>query len=950
MELSNIQYDNTFLYNDKTKKTKVLSTIKSNLNNCDEFIFSVAFITMSGIMPLLNIFKELENKGIKGKILTTNYLLFSDPKAIKILDEFNNIEVKMYMANDNGFHTKGYIFKKDKSCNIIIGSSNLTGNAMCVNEEWNSCITSSIDSSFAIDILNRFDSLWNNDHSMLVNSIIEKYELDYLENKKKNIKQEKQININVLTPNQMQKEFINNLQELIDKGENRALLLSATGTGKTYASAFAARELNPKRILFVVHREQIARQAMNSYKRVFGNTVSMGLLSGNSKESDKDFVFSTVQTLSKDSYLNEFSKDAFDIVIVDEVHKAGSNSYIKLLDYFTPKLFLGMTASPERTDGFDIFKLFDHNIAADIRLQRALEEDLVCPFHYFGITDFEYEGKSIDDESGLKDFSLLVSYERVRYIVDKSNYYGYSGDRVKGLVFCSNRKEALELSEKFNELGYNTVSLNGDDSQSIRDEAIERLVGDIENKLDYIFTVDIFNEGVDIPEVNQVIMLRPTQSPVVFVQQLGRGLRKYNNKEYVVIIDFIGNYTNNFMIPIALSGDRTYNKDNIRKYVLEGDRVISGLSSIQFDEISKKRIFNSIDSAKFSDLKIIKESYTNLKNKLGRIPSLLDFEYYGELDVCRIFDNKKYGSYYKFLSDFEKEYTIELNDLETKFVEFISKKIANGKRVHELVLLECLLSNSKEVIHDFRLVMKENYNIEVNGTVINNLVNIMTNNFMTGSSKDTYKECVFMELLNDKYTISKQFKDLLTNSIFRSLLDELLEYGLYKYDNNYNDSYLDSSLNLYKKYTYDDVCRLLNWDKSEVALNIGGYKYDKLTNTFPIFINYHKEDNISETIKYEDRFIANDKLIAISKQGRSIISDEVQNFINAVDRNINVELFVRKNKDDKESKEFYYLGRVYATGNVNEFIMVNTNKSAVEIEWKLDIPVREDIFDYITNE
>ena len=233
--------------------------------------------------------------------------------------------------------------------------------------------------------------------------------------------------------------------------------------------------------------------------------------------------------------------------------------------YFKPKFWLGMTASPD-TNQYDIYSIFDHHIAYEIRLQQALEEDLLCPFHYFGITDLEIDGKVFDDSAGVKNFSNLISDARVDYVIDKANYYGFSGDRVKGLIFCSRKDEAKELSKKFNERGLRTEVLTGEDDQARRETVIARLTDneDVDNQLDYIFTVDIFNEGVDIPEINQVIMLRPTQSPVVFIQQLGRGLRKYEGKEYVVILDFIGNYMNNFMIPIALSGDRSYNKDAIQ--------------------------------------------------------------------------------------------------------------------------------------------------------------------------------------------------------------------------------------------------------------------------------------------------------------------------------------------------------------------------------------------------
>jgi hypothetical protein len=442
-------------------------------------------------------------------------------------------------------------------------------------------------------------------------------------------------------------------------------------------------------------------------------------------------------------------------------------------------------------------------------------------------------------------------------------------------------------------------------------------------------------------------MLRPTQSPIVFVQQLGRGLRKYDDKEYVVVLDFIGNYKNNFMIPIALSGDRSYNKDNIRRYVLEGERIIPGASTIHFDEISKKRIFTAIDSANFSDIKLIKENYTNLKYKLGRIPALIDFDNYGEMDVCRIFDNNSLGSYYKFLVKYEKDYKVRLSEKEEKVIEFISKKLANGKRIHELEMLNRLLTYRHGIMAILKKSLLDEYGITLPSVAAKNVVNVMTNEFPAGTGKKTYENCVFIEAEQGDYKISNSFAKMLDNPEFYSIVKELVEFGISRYKCNYSHCYKDTNFVLYQKYTYEDVCRLLYWENNEVPLNIGGYKYDKKTKTFPVFINYDKSEDISDTTKYEDHFVDNSTLIAISKSGRSIESEDVQNFLYAKDKGIDVELFVRKNKDDKISKEFYYLGKMTATGKAEEFVMANTDKKAVEIEWLLDTPIREDIYEYI---
>lgn len=728
------------------------------------------------------------------------------------------------------------------------------------------------------------------------------------------------------------------------------------------------RELGFRRVLFLVHRGQLARQTRKSYEKVFANTVSMGLVGAGYHEYEADYVFATVQTLNRDEHLLQYAKDAFDCIVLDEAHHVPADTYRKIMDHFTPKLWLGMTATPDKRDdnveGRNVYEIFNYQIAYEIRLQQAMEENLLCPFHYFGITDLSMIG----DEEAARDFNMLTSDERVRHIVNQADYYGYSGDKVKGLIFCSNIKETEELSAKFNQIinpatgkNFRTVALNGSASEQERQDAFERLAmnedesSEDRQPLDYIFSVEILNEGVDIVEVNQVIMLRPTQSPIVFIQQLGRGLRKASGKEYVVILDFIGNYNNNFMIPIALSGDRTYNKDNIRRYVMEGGRVIPGASTVHFDEISRKRIFASVDNANFSDIKLIKENYNNLKNKLGRIPALRDFDDYGEMDVIRIFDNNSLGSYYKFLVKYEKEYTIRLSEDEEKVIEFVSKKLASGKRIQELQLLKRILVYTRGISKIGLFAGLEN-DLKSYGKVMSkdqqeNIIHVMTNEFPAGSGKKTYAQRVFIEKDDSDYKPAKSFAEMLANNDFYNILKELVDFGISRYKRDYSKTYGQTDLVLYQKYTYEDVCRLLNWEQNEVPLNIGGYKFDKKTKTFPVFINYDKAENISDTTRYEDHFVPGfrDRLIAISKSGRSMQSEDVQNFLKAKERGIQVELFVRKNKDDKISKEFYYLGHMTASGNAKEFTMANTEKTAVEIEWILDVPVREDIYEYIVN-
>lgn len=942
---SNLALIPKLIVNDYSKGNKVLNELISELNKCEEFFISVAFITSSGIIPLLETLKNLNRKGIKGKILTTDYLNFSEPKALKKLLEFPNIEIKLYSKEN--FHTKGYIFKYSDHYKLIVGSSNLTQSALTKNKEWNLKVSSLEEGSLTEGVISEFNDLWNEADELTLEWIYN-YEDIY----KKQIEYTRKSTVPSLAqyklkPNKMQVAAIQSLNKLRENGENKGLLISATGTGKTYLSAFELRNYNPNKALFIVHREQIAKQALNSFKNVFGDTRSMGILSGTSKDLDKDFIFCTVQTLSKDAVLYNFSKDEFDYIVIDEVHKAGANSYQKIIDYFTPKFLLGMTATPERSDAFDIFKMFNHNIAYEIRLKQALEEDLLCPFHYFGVSDITIDGTPLNEQS---DFIYLVAQERVKHIIDKINFYGYCGERVKGLIFCSNKKEAIELSNIFNARGYRTVALTGENSQSEREEAIERLEQDeLYNCLDYIFTVDIFNEGVDIPTVNQVVMLRPTQSSIVFVQQLGRGLRKSKFKEYVVIIDFVGNYNNNFLIPIALSGDRTFNKDTLRKYVMEGTRLIPGCSTVNFDEVSKKKIFESIDVANFNDIKLIKESYNKLKQKIGKIPTLSDFDTYNSIDPLRIFNSKSLGSYHKFLKKYEKEYKIELNNSQELFIEFISKKLASGKRPHELLLIESAINNETDLVNKLKSKLKESYTFDFTCTTKINVINVLTNEFPTGTGKKTYAECIFVGKQDSDYIISKIFKEHLENKYFKNMVLELIKFGIDRYNKDYSNKYMNTCFQLYQKYTYEDVCRLLEWEKGEVALNIGGYKYDKITKTYPVFINYDKSENITDTINYEDRFLCESQLIAISKSGRTISSEDIVQAYNAEKDGVEMSLFVRKNKDDKISKEFYFLGKIKTIDIPHEFTMKNTTKTAVEIKYQLITPVREDIYEYITS-
>lgn len=942
---SNVLYRPQFISNDYKNGRKVLSTIEDELLHCDSFLISVAFITMGGITPLLQTLRTLEDKGIHGKILTTDYLAFSDPKALDKLATFSNIELKMYLVPDskNGFHTKGYIFQSDEIYKILVGSSNMTNTALTTNREWNTKIVSTKSGEFVSEMLDEFEELWNHPNTYSYNAFIGAYRVHYEEYKKAKQKEDIKLPSKQLIPNSMQQAFISSLRNIRNSNESKALLISATGTGKTYASAFAMQDQNPKRALFLVHREQIAKQALQSYKNVFGESKTFGLLSGNSKDTDVDYLFATMQTMSKKEVYSSFAPDTFDTIIIDEAHRIGAKSYQEIMDYFNPKFWLGMSASPERMDDFDVYAAFDHNIAYEIRLQQALEENLLCPFHYFGITDFLTNG----NETDFTDFNYLTSNQRVDYIIEQTNYYGYSGERVKGLMFCSSKKEAAALSERLNLRGYRTIALSGEDSQEKREDAIDRLVSDTRSDyLQYILTVDIFNEGVDIPEINQVVLLRPTQSPIVFVQQLGRGLRKSKDKEYVVILDFIGNYKNNFMIPIALSGDHSYNKDNIRRYVLEGERIIPGSSTIHFDEISKKQIFASID--KLSGIKtFIKESYKNLKYKLNRTPLLMDFLSNHEVDPLVIL--KEYKTYYKLLESIDAS-SIEkpLNDKELTVLEYYSSIIANSRRPIETELLNQIINLYTIEPFDLLNQINSKYNTQFNMNHLNSALSNITGNFIkTSAEKDKYTLLNSVILHNDdKLSISNDFKNILTNTQFKEYIQDLIDVCIEKNKSLRNKKKDTFGFIMYEKYSRRDVCQLLNHIKDDASTMYGMKQLNKNT---CIFVTYHKADGINGAEyldgkpNYSDSFMDSQTFMWNSKIGNGPESKYMKEFTSGETKR----LFVKKS--DGEGTDFYYMG-TFEIDNIKGTTKKN-NKGVLQpicdVTLKMNESIREDIFDYL---
>lgn len=905
------------LINNLKNNDNVLNTLQEELETSEDFIFSVAFITESGLATLKSLFLDLKDKGVNGRILTSTYLYFNQPKVFKELMKLTNVEVRL--SGLKGFHSKGYIFKHKTHYSLIVGSSNLTAHALKVNYEWNVKLTSHENGDIVYHFKNQFEDVWS-ESELLTEKWIEAYEIEYQKNAdKKLVEQVIEIPSNYnpnaikealkIVPNKMQLAALEQIQAVREAGKDKGLVISATGTGKTYLSAFDVRNFAPKRMLFIVHREQILNKAKDDFQKILGGiSEDFGMYVGTSKQVDKKYLFASIQTLSKQENLNQFNPTDFDYILIDEVHKAGAASYLRVIDHFKPKFLMGMTATPERTDDFNIYELFDYNIAYEIRLQEALEEDMLCPFHYFGVTDFERDGEEIDDVTLL---SKLVTEERVNHILEKVNYYGFSGESVKGLMFCSRKEEAVKLTEALNARGLRTVALLGDHSPEER----ERQINLLENGfLDYILTVDIFNEGIDIPCINQVVMLRQTQSSIIFIQQLGRGLRKHDSKRYVTIIDFIGNYKNNYLIPVALSGDQSMNKDNIRRHTKDTS-YIKGVSTINFEEIAKKKIFSSINQSNLTALKILRDAYTDLKNKIGRVPYLYDFVVNRSIDPTVIVD--KHVNYYRFLLKMKEEVPV-LTSYEDQVLTMFSAEILNGKRKHEIILIEMLLQGNKVSHGDYLEQLVAN-NCRTDKGTLNSVNRILDLSFFTQANKKKYGEQPIVELHEPgRYQFNASIQESLEkNPYFVKLVEDIIDSAKEKAE-KYQ---CDQPLTLYEKYSRKDACKLLNWDSDESSTMYG---YKPKHDTCPIFVTYHKNDEVESSVDYGDEFL-NPKLFKwYTRSNRTLQSQEVQRVIQSAENNMDIHIFVKK--DDDEGTDFYYLGKGFPDkSSVEEDRMLDKN-------------------------
>lgn len=905
---------------------KIWFTLREELYSCKSFTWAVAFITQDMLVPLKVVLADLANQGVSGTIITGDYLGFNDPRVFEELQKIPNLKIRI--ATNTGFHAKGYLFEHGDYQTIVVGSANFTRSALLSNYEWALKVSSNKQANLTKQFAKKIALLKQNSFA-ITSEWLEKYKENWIKPKETVVRK----NVEKITPNQMQQAALKNLNALVANGEKRGLVVSATGTGKTYLGAFAVKDFKPKKFLYVVHRQQIAKKSLESFYKVIGSSrKDYGLLSGDHHDVNRKYVFATVQTLSQPDVLASLAEDEFDYILIDEAHRAAAPSYQKILAHFKPEFLLGMTATPERMDEQNVYQIFDYNLAYEIRLRDALEEKMLTPFHYVGVQDYEVAGQTIDETTGLR---YLVSEQRVDYVLKEIEYYGYCGDHAKGLVFCSRQDEAKELAILFSKKGHPAVALTNEDSEKRRSEVIAELVN---GKIEYIIAVDLFNEGIDIPSLNQIIMLRNTQSSIVFTQQLGRGLRKYPGKNFVTVLDFIGNYKNNYLIPIALNQDTSRDKDRAKRETRLPSLI--DVSTINFSKVASEKILASLDQVKLDGLRELRQSYQELKNKIGRTPLLFNFYQYGSVSPLVFANNHGLDNYATFLRKMGE--SVELSKYENQVLIFLTRELLNGKRIHELLLLDLLLKNGKVKQEDYvSRLQKRGY---ANKAVLGSVEDILSLSFFDVKQGKTTKKAQYGNLpiiehsnLLDYKLNEKIGAALRQNEWFKRLVVDVIKTGL-KLNESYDNMH---QFTLYQQYDRKDACRLLNWPK-DVSAPMYGYRVGE--HDTPIFITYEKSDDQKRNAIYDNTLENGRSLRWYTRVPRHLNSEEVQRLLHT--GGMHIHLFVKRS--DAEGKQFFYLGEAKIDpSSVKEELIGAKKKPAVGMNLIFEQPLTSEMYTYL---
>lgn len=918
-------------------ESSMLHALRAEIARSSRFLFSVAFISTRAIALLK---QELVDFDGNGTIVTADYLGFNRPEAFTELFALRDLGIDVRRHESRAFHPKGYIFGDGHSITTIVGSSNLTHDALVSNHEWNLKVSASPRSDLATQIERLIEDQIAQSASLTA-EWIDSYAKNYRPPARPPSAPAGGVLLpsDFIEPNAMQKSALSAIAGVRDHGEQRAIVISATGTGKTILSALDVRSFNPRRLLFVVHREQILDRTIEEFQRVLGGSpLEYGKLSGGTRQTGCRYLFATVQTLSQPDVLQSFDPSTFDYMIVDEAHRSAAPTYQKLLEYFHPSFLLGLTATPERTDRFNVFEIFDYNVPYEIRLGDALEQDMLAPFHYYGVADVTFEDGSVLDETA--DLRHLISRERVDHVVRSIEIYGQAAVSPKGLIFCSRIAEARELSAALNQRQLRghvlrTRALSGEDPVATRNDAVRALDrGD----LDYILTVDIFNEGVDIPAINQVIMLRQTQSAIVFVQQLGRGLRKAAGKEYLVVIDFIGNYSNNFLIPVALFGDESLSRESLRQNLISAEEVgvLPGLSSVRFDKIAQERVLRSIAETKLDSMPRLKAALEAMRNRVGRVPALWDFLRFESTDPVLLATKRHhYPELVRRLLKVDHGFT----DSQSRMLWILSHEGFVAKRPHDLALLRAMLRGPSTAAAVRDTLRAEG--IATSVAQVESAIDTFTLERHAQADRQKYGPGILERRGDGSVALAAVFMaSYLRSDTFAAAVDDLIRTGLGVVTERYD---IDRRFTPGRQYSRKETCRLLNWPRAWTSV-LYGYKVDLDSMACPIFVTLHKSADISASTAYEDSLLDPSTMRWYSRSRQSLQSPDVRAIVSG---ELDLPVFIKK--DDAEGSDFYYLGQ--ATPSAPEqIVMPTTGLDIVRMLLHFDRPIDAALFDYFRPE
>ena len=831
--------------------TTFLATIQANLRSCRSFAFSVSFIKKAGLVLLANDIKSALERGAKGRLITSTYQNFTDVESLNFfcklnltfksfdchLDDECFYDDKNYSTN--GFHTKGYLFEFDDRCELVVGSSNITRYALLKNIEWDLVIDCQKTDEAYQSACVEFDELWKktleltqeriNLYAQKINFAIERWDMDY------DLAEQK------IKPNYMQRKALKELNRNRAIGVNRALIVSATGSGKTYLAAFDALNFAPNRLLYVVHEGSILRKSLETFQEVFGSLKTCGMYSGEAKELESDFIFTTNVSMCRS--LELFSKKEFDYIIIDECHHAVAETYRQIIDYFEPEFLLGLTATENRMDNKDVVELFGNNIPYELRLRDAIINDLIVPFHYYGIRD-ELVNYGLTDSEERRLIAQISNEDNCNFIYQQIESHRPEGQKLKALAFCRNIQHARMMAENLGEY-YHTAFLSGKNKTGERIRAYNDLQSD-NKELEILFAVDILNEGVDIPGVNMVLFLRPTESSTIFIQQLGRGLRKYPNKNFVTILDFIGNsYKRSVHIALALGSlSKGYILEKkLLKAMLRNDFRALGLEEygvrINIDDLSKEEILHHIDDENFNRIQYLKKDYQNFKSylKTPSFPKHMDYvnsDYAPNLlkfmKIKVDWDGKKRiaNSYYGFLKGIGEDVPF-FTDEQIMVINYISSLLPLVRR-HEYLIAKHLLEGITSEQHLRKLLADE----------------------ITGYTEEQFDHA--LRFMKEGGAIVQADGQVMFNCVvepeFEEYISDLLEYGLSQYAVRYKN---EEDFLLYQDYRQDQA--LLKILENPKHNQLGTYYKD---GKMYIFAGLKKDDSVQEHLNYKDKFLDNE--------------------------------------------------------------------------------------------